>query len=306
MGVRLVWRTEFDQDLDRICLLSGEKGVLVSTGRNARCLDEAGLQIWAVTLTGRVAGFGFSSQENVFFIAHEHGIRLVNRIGVTMRRVPLEAPPIDFSVSEIVAVVTESRVLAFSTDGRELWSTDFGGNSIASFRGRIFVGNMKRLVAYTRSGQQIAEMEVAERIIAISGGRDSLVVALPHRILFLTEDCELSHDRFLDDAVLGLSVDEFSAVLHHSKVALYDSDGEERWLLPGKVSQVSTKGKGIAIASGTDLLYYEEVGEKDVLFEIMCRGESRCGTFVSASYIRRCPKCRSERITARIVRKELD
>ncbi|MFQ5883595.1 MAG: hypothetical protein ACE5IO_00675 [Thermoplasmata archaeon] len=305
MSVRLIWRTEFGEMLDRILLLGGEKGVLVSTGQKTHFLDEAGLQSWTVTLEGRAVGFGFSAHENVFFIAHENGVRLVNRIGVTTKRVSLESPPVGFVVSEIVAVLTEGEVLAFSREGRELWKSESGGSDLTSFRGRIFVGNGKKLAGFSRSGRKIAERDVPERIVALSAGKDSLLVALPHKILFMTEDCETSDQKSLDDTVLGLSADEFIAVQYRSKVALCDRNGEERWLLPIEASSVSSMGKGVAVAAGWDLLYYEEVGEKDVLYEVMCRGESRCGSFVSSSYLRRCPKCRSGRITTRIIKKEI-
>lgn len=302
----MIWKAEFGEELDRILLLAGDRGVLVSAGRKVLFLDEAGLQRWTVTLKGKVVGFGFSSHEAIFFIAYENGIRLVNRIGVTMKELPLASSPVDFVVSEMAVILTQAEVLVFARDGRELWKSDSGGNNLATFHDRIFLGNGKKLIAFTKAGREIAEMDFTEDIVALSGGENSLFVALPQKILSVTEDCEISLEKSLDDTVLGLSADELVAVLHSSKVALYDQNGEERWLFPAEASAISTEGKAVAVAVEKELSYFEEVGESDVLYEIMCRGESRCGTFVSSSYLRQCPKCKSSRITMRIVKRDLD
>ncbi len=47
------------------------------------------------------------------------------------------------------------------------------------------------------------------------------------------------------------------------------------------------------------------MSDTEEFFEIMCRGERKCGTFVSYENIGRCPKCGSEKIMLRVVRKRL-
>jgi len=196
--------------------------------------------------------------------------------------------------------------LAFSREGRELWKADSGGSRVASFRRRIFVGDGRKLTAFSKAGRRIAEVDFSEQIVSLAPGEESLFVLLPHRFLSVTEDCEVTSEKTLGDSAVDLSADEYVAVLLPHRVVLYDPSGEEKWLLSGNATGVSTKGKGLAVAAGKRLSYYEEVGEKDILYEIMCRGERRCGTFVSSSHIRQCPKCRSSRITVRIIRKGAD
>ena len=41
-------------------------------------------------------------------------------------------------------------------------------------------------------------------------------------------------------------------------------------------------------------------------YEIMCRGKQKCGTFVSSEEVGKCPKCGSERIILRVVKKNLE
>jgi hypothetical protein len=306
VSVRQIWKAEFEEDIDRIHLLGGEVGVLASSGSEAHFLDEAGLKRWTVTLRGEVVGFGFSSHDNTFFIAYKDGIRMVNRIGVTIKEVPLDSAPVGFSVSEIAVAVGEEGLLAFSRDGRELWKSDSGGSCVAAFRRRLFVGNGRHLVAYSSAGERTAEAELSEDIIALAPGRESLFVLLPHHLLSVAEDCEVVADKSLADTAVDLSADEYAAILLPHRVVLYDEGGQDRWLLSEKAADISTEGKGVAVAVGGRLSYYEEVGEKDVLYEIMCRGERRCGTFVSSSYVRKCPKCRSSKITMRVVRKDID
>jgi hypothetical protein len=306
VSVRQIWRAEFEEDVDRIHLLGGDGGVLASSGSKARFLDEAGLKRWTVTLKGEVVGFGFSSQENTFFIAYEGGIRLVNRIGVTVKEVPLDSTPVGFSVSEIAVALAEKELLAFSREGRELWKVDSGGSCVTSFRRRAYVGDGRHLAAYSNAGELVAEAELPEEIIALAPGKESLHALLTHHLLAVSEDCETVSEKALGDSAVDLSADEYVAVLLPTRVVLYDESGQDRWMLSEKASDVSTKGKGVAVAVGRRLSYYEEVGEKDVLYEIMCRGDRRCGTFVSTSYVRKCPKCRSPKITMRVVRKEMD
>ena len=306
MSVRQIWKTEFEEGLDHIHLLTGDGGILISSGSKTILLDEAGLKRWTVSLKGRVIGFGFSPHENTFLIAYENGLRLVNRIGVTIKEVPLSSSPVDFVVSDIAVVLTGKELLAFSREGRELWKVDSGGSHVASFRGRIFVGDGENLIALSKAGRRITEVEFPDAIVALASGQESLFVALPHRFLSVTEDCDVSSEKSLDDRAFDLSADEYVVVLHPHRIVLYGKAGEERWLLPESASAVSTKGRGVAVAAGNKLSYYEEVGEGDILYEIMCRGDSRCGTFVSSSYIRQCPKCQSTRITVRVVRRGID
>ena len=103
MSVRRIWEAESEEELGHIHLLAGNRGILASSGSKALYLDEAGLKRWTVSLKGRVVGLGFSPREETFFVAYENGMRLVNRIGVTIKEVPLASSPLDFTVSEIAA-----------------------------------------------------------------------------------------------------------------------------------------------------------------------------------------------------------
>ncbi len=52
--------------------------------------------------------------------------------------------------------------------------------------------------------------------------------------------------------------------------------------------------------------YIEEDKDGDLFYEIHCRGPKKCGSFVSSKKIGQCPKCNSEKILSRTVRKKLD
>jgi outer membrane protein assembly factor BamB len=306
VNIRLIWTTIIDGTLDGLWLSRDANGILVSSGSEAIFLEQAGIPKWKFSLKSPVLGFGFSPQENVFSIAHRSGIRLVNRIGVTMKEIPLTSTLIDFVSAEILAALTEAGLFAFANDGRELWSANYGGRNIAFFRGKIFLADGEKLLVLTKAGKLLKEGDLPEEVVALSAGRSSLFAASPRKIFSINEDCEISWEQGLDDEVIGLSADELVAVLHSSKVVLYDEKGAKLWGLPAEASSVSTEGKALATGSNNNISYYEEVGDSDVFYEIMCRGESRCGTFVSSSYVRLCPKCRSDRITLRIAKSKID
>lgn len=269
-------------------------------------MDQAGIPKWKFSLKSPALGFGFSPQENVFSVAHGTGIRLVNRIGVTMKEISLTSTLIDFASAEILVALTEAGLFAFANDGRELWSADYSGSDIAFFRGKIYLTDGEKLLALSKAGKLLKEVDVPDEVVMLSAGKSSLFAASPRKIFSINEDCEISWEQGLRDEVIGLSADEFVAVLHSSKIVLRDEKGEKLWALPAAVSSISTKGKALATGSNKNISYYEEVGDREVFYEIMCRGESRCGTFVSSSYIRLCPKCRSERITLRIAKSKID
>lgn len=305
VSTRLVWTTVFEEDLDRVYLLPEDKGALVSIGSKTMHLDEAGLHRWTVTLKGPVVGLGFSSREDSFFIAHEGGLRIVNRIGVTIKEVPLESPPVGFALDENAVLLSENDMKAFSREGRELWMTGSGGSHLTSFKGKLCVGKEGNVILFERSGKQLCQIDLNESLVSLDTTRELAVAGLRYKYLFLTEDCRVASEHTLDDSITALSADKNVAIALPHKVVLYDLDGNLKWTLPVDATWVFTRGEGIAVASGKKLSYYEDVGDKEVLYEIICRGESRCGTFVSSTYVRTCPKCRSERITMRITRKTL-
>ena len=45
---------------------------------------------------------------------------------------------------------------------------------------------------------------------------------------------------------------------------------------------------------------------EETFFEILCRGKDKCGTFVSAVKIERCPKCSSPKVLVREMSRDLD
>jgi predicted RNA-binding Zn-ribbon protein involved in translation (DUF1610 family) len=44
----------------------------------------------------------------------------------------------------------------------------------------------------------------------------------------------------------------------------------------------------------------------DEFYEIMCRGERKCGTFVSSESVNQCPKCGTSKIILRVEKRRLD
>ncbi|MCK5548817.1 MAG: hypothetical protein KAI64_07360 [Thermoplasmata archaeon] len=52
--------------------------------------------------------------------------------------------------------------------------------------------------------------------------------------------------------------------------------------------------------------YIEEDKDGETFYEIFCMGPSKCGSFVSVTEINHCPKCRSEKILRRKVKKKID
>lgn len=304
--MRLIWTTIIDDTLDRLWLSQDANGILVSSGSEAIFLDHAGIPKWKFSLKSPVLGFGFSPQENIFSIAHGTGIRLVNRIGVTMKKISVASTLIDFVSVEILVALTDAGLFAFANDGRELWSADYGGADITFLRGKIYLTDGEKLLMLSKAGKLLKDVDLPERVEMLSAGKNSLFAASPRKVFSINEDCEVVWEQALDDEIIGLSADEFVAVLHRSKIVLHDEKGEKMWVLPAEASSISTKGKALATGSNNNISYYEDVGDSEVFYEIMCRGESRCGTFVSSSYVRLCPKCRSERITLRIAKSKID
>jgi len=50
----------------------------------------------------------------------------------------------------------------------------------------------------------------------------------------------------------------------------------------------------------------EEDKDGELFYEIHCRSSQKCGSFVSSTKIKQCPKCRSPKILLRAVKKKID
>ncbi len=69
----------------------------------------------------------------------------------------------------------------------------------------------------------------------------------------------------------------------------------------------SSNGDAFALASASDdILFLEFIEEEvEVFYEILCRGDAKCGTFVSAVYTPLCPRCGSEKNVVRIIKEKI-
>jgi len=45
---------------------------------------------------------------------------------------------------------------------------------------------------------------------------------------------------------------------------------------------------------------------EEIFYEILCRGKDKCGTFVSAAKVDRCPKCHTTKVMIRQMPRDLD
>lgn len=52
--------------------------------------------------------------------------------------------------------------------------------------------------------------------------------------------------------------------------------------------------------------YIEEDKDGEMYFEISCRGLNKCGSFVSSTEIDYCPKCRSDKVLLRMIKKKIE
>ena len=69
----------------------------------------------------------------------------------------------------------------------------------------------------------------------------------------------------------------------------------------------SRDGDAFVLANDSgDVLHLEFIDEDvDVFYEILCRGDAKCGTFVSAVYTPLCPRCGSEKNVVRIIKEKI-
>jgi hypothetical protein len=71
--------------------------------------------------------------------------------------------------------------------------------------------------------------------------------------------------------------------------------------------RITRDGKGFILSTvDGNLLSLERLDEDvEIFYEILCRGEKKCGTFVSAVYTDKCPRCSSDKTIVRIIKEKL-
>ena len=103
--------------------------------------------------------------------------------------------------------------------------------------------------------------------------------------------------------VFAITNDNVLICLSKKGSALWKHDMDE------KVQKlaVSNDGKSFVLCTeGGSILSLERLEEDiEIFYEILCRGEKKCGTFVSVVYTDKCPRCSSDKTIVRIIKEKL-
>ncbi|HEQ79218.1 MAG TPA: hypothetical protein ENN76_03015 [Euryarchaeota archaeon] len=86
-------------------------------------------------------------------------------------------------------------------------------------------------------------------------------------------------------------------ILANGKTVVLDDRGSVIWEGSLSGTLVGSLEESFLVSKDGSIYAYALIkDEQELFFEILCKGKSRCGTFVSSAYTRRCPCCKGEDI----------
>jgi DNA-binding beta-propeller fold protein YncE len=252
------------------------------------CLDRNGNPSWEYDCGSKITSVDCGMEGNVVIAALDTGsVVYLNDEGKVITKTDfasgITTVAID-SAGEISLVATGDNTLMCADDqGHVLWNAKFSAG----------VGD----VAVTPSGDFIA--------VACD---DSKVHAYDREGI-------LRWKRDVRGTVTALDIvpktsQIFACVREMGAVGM-SKQGDELWMFSASedLKRVSASRDGGSLAlvdfSG-DVMFLEFVDEEvEVFYEILCRGDAKCGTFVSAVYSPLCPRCGSEKNVVRIIKEKI-
>lgn len=303
--IKQIWAVDLMGKLEKLVYSPQLMAIISSSGKKVVCLEDNGIIRWTSLMDKEITGVGILPQQGFLAIAYGDEVQLLSKIGITQKRIKVSKPIKDMDARNILATLTEDSVVILDAIGRVHLELPFRGDSISLSKDRILLSSANTLRAISLKGSVEWSVDLDKKILGVAQIGEKYVCATSDLIYVLDKGGENVWQKDLVGKCGGMSADKYIFLHMEKDGLLLGSDAEEKWRFPGKVEVSSTHGDSLFVASGNKLALFEDVGNKDVFYEITCRGEGKCGTFVSWRYLTECPKCHSKKIGMRIVKRRL-
>jgi outer membrane protein assembly factor BamB len=303
-----IWKRDVGDTVLGLSHLIGRRGVVVASRRILRTYDLDGEMRWRQGLKSDFRDVAPLSDGGMV-VACKEALTFLNSDGDEKEEIPLDSEPVQVLAGEKVDLLGGNELQTFNLDWEPLGKVQLevkaeaiirhGSQFIVATEDSIIEVNSEGTVQWDRRFDQgISSLASAGDRIYLASGRE--VHALDSKGESLWSENFPNHVRQIDSNGVILVVLEGEAVLidpgTHGTVSRI-----ERGFSLGQISDNTA-----VFVSGKSVEFFEDVGDMDVYYEIMCRGERKCGTFVSSEFVNQCPKCGASKIILRVEKKRLD
>ncbi len=302
--------------------------IVGSSAGTVHCLDKVGKILWVYNIEGEAGGIAAAKNSRMAFIASSSGmIHCLDKNGLLSWEYESGGPllAIDYSQEgkKIIASSRNGTIYYLNDEGKIITKADLkesidivaitkaGEMSLAA-------GENNKLFCMDGMGNVQWEKTFEEKIgdAALSSDGEIIAVAChDSRVHTFDRDGTEKWKQELGGPVLALDVVEqsnriFTCIFNKGVVGL-DSQGAELFMFETveNMEKIAASEEGdafVVVSASGDVLHLEFIEEDmEVFYEILCRGDAKCGTFVSAVYTPLCPRCGSEKNVVRIIKEKI-
>lgn len=307
MNFATIWKRDVGDTVLGLSHLIGRRGVAVASRRILRTFDLDGEMRWRQGLDSDFRDLA-PLPDGGIVVACKDALTFLNSDGDEKKKIPLDSEPVQVLAGETVDLLAENELHAFDSDWEPLRKVQLdvkaeaiirnGSHFIVATEDSVIDVNGEGAVQWDRGFDQgVSSLASAGERIYLASGRE--VHALDSKGESLWKESFSDHVKHIVSNGMILVILEGGTVFMDPETHEIVSRIDHGFSL-GHLSDNTA-----VFASERTVEFCEDVGDMDVFYEIMCRGERKCGTFVSSEFVDECPKCGASKIILRVEKKEL-
>jgi hypothetical protein len=303
-----IWRRDVGDIVLGVEHLLGRRGVVVASRRIVRAYDLDGEMRWRHGLKGDFRDFAPLPNGDIAVI-DEGLLSLLNSDGDNKVEMALENNPVGVLAGESIILLAGNEIRRLDLEGESLGKAelDLDAESIIRFGPDFMVSTEDSITKIDPEGGVQWKKDLDLEATSMAAAEDSMYLASGREVLALDRKGETVWKREFQDHVKNIDAEGVLLVITEGEATFLDlSTHESITQIHGDFSLGKLSGDTVVLASDKTVGFHEDVGDVDVFYEIMCRGEQKCGTFVSSEFVNSCPKCGAGKIIIRVEKKKLD
>jgi outer membrane protein assembly factor BamB len=303
-----IWKRDVGDTVLGLSHLIGRGGVVAASKRILRTYDLDGEMRWRQGLKSDFRDLA-PLPDGGIVVACRDSLTFLNSDGDEKKVIPLDSEPVQVLAEGRVDLLSGNELHAFDSEWEPLGKVqlDIKAEAIIRHGSHFIAATEDSIVEVNGEGEVQWEMQLDRGISSLVSAGERIYLASGREVHALDSK---------GDVLWKESFPNHIKQIDSNGVILIIFEGGTEFLDPGTRESVSRVDRGFSLgqlsentavfASDKSVEFYEDVGDMDVFYEIMCRGERKCGTFVSSEFVNECPKCGASKIILRVEKKRLD
>lgn len=307
MNFATIWEREVGDIILKVSFLKGHEGVIVASQGVVRMFDFDGEMQWRYQLKSDFLDLA-ALPNGSCTIACKDSLVFLDFEGNEEKEILTDREPVAVRAGERIGYLAGEELRILDLDGKPLIraSLDSEAKELAHHDLGFLVANQSLVESIDERGSTRWRKDIELTIDLIAAGGEEIYITSGKTLRKMGRDGKTIWSGKCPSPPKQICVGKFLFLLFENEVILLSHDThEEVWKLKGEFSHGCLNKKNIALARNRTISFLQETGDTDVLYEIMCRGKERCGSFVSSRFLKQCPKCGAKKIILRVVRKKL-